>query len=88
MFINMLLILAVIIMTAFVILKSIQKKQNAEVDEKINVDEKTYNLDKMTEFVKRRLDEITKVNLYDIGLSEEELKRRKNKKYELKKAKI
>ena len=86
MFINMLLILAVIIMTAFVILKSIQKKQNAEVDEKINVDEKTYNLDKMTEFVKRRLDEITKVNLYDIGLSEEELKRRKNKKYELKKA--
>ena len=40
----------------------------------------------MTEFVKKRLDEITKINLYDIGLSEEELKRRKNKKYELKKA--
>ena len=84
--INILLILAVIMMTAIIILKSIQKKQNAEVDEKIDVDEKTYQLDKMTEFVKRRLDEITKVNLYDIGLSEEELKRRKNKKYELKKA--
>ena len=40
----------------------------------------------MSEFIKRRLDEITKINLYDIGLSEEELKRRKNKKYELKKA--
>ena len=40
----------------------------------------------MTNFVKKRLDEITKINLYDIGLSEEELKRRKNKKYELKKA--
>lgn len=40
----------------------------------------------MAAFVKKRLDEITKVNLYDIGLSEEELKRRKNKKYELKKA--
>ena len=39
MFINMLLILAVIIMTAFVMLKSIQKKQNAEIDEKIDVDE-------------------------------------------------
>ena len=37
-------------------------------------------------YVKKRLDEITKINLYDIGLSEEELKRRKNKKYELKKA--
>ena len=85
-FLNILLILAVIIMTAYVILKSIQKKKTAEVDEKIEVDEKTYNLDKMTEFIKRRLDEITKVNLYDIGLSEEELKRRKNKKYELKKA--
>ena len=35
---------------------------------------------------KTRLDEITKINLYDIGLSEEELKRRKAKKYELKKA--
>ena len=85
-FLNILLILAVIVMTAYVILKSIQKKKTAEVDEKIEVDEKTYNLDKMTEFIKRRLDEITKVNLYDIGLSEEELKRRKNKKYELKKA--
>ena len=35
MFINILLILAVIIMTAFIILKSIQKKQNAEVEEKM-----------------------------------------------------
>ena len=40
----------------------------------------------MIAFVKQRLDEITKVNLYDIGLSEEELKRRKAKKYELRKA--
>ena len=85
-FLNILLILAVIIMTAYVILKSIQKKKTAEVDEKIEVDEKTYNLDKMTEFIKRRLDEITKVNLYDIGLSEDELKRRKNKKKKKKKA--
>ena len=85
-FLNILLILAVIIMTAYFILKSIQKKQTAEIDEQIEVDEKTYNLDKMTDFIKKRLDEITKVNLYDIGLSEEELKRRKNKKYELKKA--
>ena len=51
------------------------------MEEKINIDDKTYTLDVMQAFVKRRLDEITKVNLYDIGLSEEELKRRKNKKY-------
>ena len=58
-------------------------KQNVTIT---YVDDKTYTIDVMTEFVKKRLDEITKINLYDIGLSEEELKRRKNKKYELKKA--
>ena len=52
----------------------------------INVDDKTYTLDMMIQFIKKRLDEITKINLYDIGLSEEELERRKQKKYELKKA--
>ena len=83
---NFLLIVLVLIIAAAVVLNTIKKKQNAEVEGKVEVDEKTYNIDKMTAFVKRRLDEITKVNLYDIGLSEEELKRRKNKKYELKKA--
>ena len=38
------------------------------------MDDKTYTLERMTAFVKQRLNEITKVNLYDIGLSEEELK--------------
>ena len=83
---NFILILAVVLMVAAVVLNSLKKKQTAEVDEKVEVDEKTYNLDEMTAYIKRRLDEITKVNLYDIGLSEAELERRKNKKYELKKA--
>lgn len=83
---NFILILAVVLMVTAVVLNSLKKKQTAEVDEKVEVDEKTYNLDKMTAYIKRRLDEITKVNLYDIGLSEAELERRKNKKYELKKA--
>ena len=83
---NFILILAVLFITAAVILNVLKKKQTAEVEGKVEVDEKTYNIDKMTAFIKRRLDEITKVNLYDIGLSEAELERRKNKKYELKKA--
>ncbi len=70
----------------YVIYNTIKKKKNAEVEVQVDVDDKTYTIEKMIEFVKRRLDEITKINLYDIGLSEEELKRRKNKKYELKKA--
>ena len=83
---NILLILLVFCIAGYIIYYSIKKKKNAEVENEINVDDKTYTLEKMTEFVKKRLDEITKINLYDIGLSEEELKRRKNKKYELKKA--
>ena len=84
--INFILIVAILLMAAAVVLNNLKKKQTAEVEGKVEVDEKTYNIDKMTAFVKRRLDEITKVNLYDIGLSEAELERRKNKKYELKKA--
>ena len=83
---NIILILVVIIIAVFAVYYTIKKKKEAPVETKINVDDKTYTIEKMTEFVKKRLDEITKINLYDIGLSEEELKRRKNKKYELKKA--
>ena len=84
--VNILLTIVVIVAAGTAIFYYIKKKKEAPTENTINVDDKTYTLEKMQEFVKRRLDEITKVNLYDIGLSEEELKRRKNKKYELKKA--
>ena len=83
---NILLTLVVLVVAVAAMYYFIKKKHEAPTENVIDVDDKTYTLDKMKEFVKRRLDEITKVNLYDIGLSEEELKRRKNKKYELKKA--
>ena len=83
---NILLIVAIIVIAVIIIRQFIKNKQNAEVVQEIDVDEQTYTLEKMIEYVKKRLDEITKINLYDIGLSEEELIRRKNKKYELKKA--
>ena len=85
-FTNLLLMIVVLITAAALVLYFINKKKNGEVEDTIEYDDKTFTLDKMTGFVRRRLDEITKINLYDIGLSEEELKRRKNKKYELKKA--
>ncbi len=84
--INILLIFAIVAIAIIVIMNHIKSKQTAEVVQEINVDDQTYTLDSMIEYIKKRLDEITKINLYDIGLSEEELKRRKNKKYELKKA--
>ncbi len=84
--INILLIVIVFLVIAYFIFNTIKKKRTAEVEVEISQDDKTYTIEKMIDFIKKRLDEITKINLYDIGLSEEELKRRKNKKYELKKA--
>ena len=84
---NIILILVVVLIAIYAIKYSIKRKKTAEVEVQVDTeDDKTYTIEKMIEFVKKRLDEITKINLYDIGLSEEELKRRKNKKYELKKA--
>ncbi len=86
MILNIVLMLAVIGIVGYIVYYNIKKKQSAQVEVAVSVDDKTYTIEKMIEFVKKRLDEITKINLYDIGLSEEELKRRKNKKYALKKA--
>ena len=83
---NLLLSLVVVTIAILLLYYYTKSKKEAEVEEEIDIDDKTYTIEKIKEFIKRRLDEITKVNLYDIGLSEEELKRRKNKKYELKKA--
>ena len=83
---NTLLMLVVIIVAIVAVAYYINKNKNAEVEQQIEKDDKTYTLEIMKNYVKKRLDEITKINLYDIGLSEEELKRRKNKKYALKKA--
>lgn len=86
MLINFILTIIVILALIAIVMRSLAKKKEQKVEQEVEVDDKTYTLEKMTAFAKRRLDEITKINLYDIGLSEEELKRRKKKKYELKKA--
>ena len=83
---NILLSIVVLIGAGAAVAYFKKKNKNAEVETEIEKDDKTYTLDQMKNYVKKRLDEITKINLYDIGLSEEELKRRKNKKYALKKA--
>ncbi len=83
---NILGIFVVVVVFGYLIYNMIKKNKNAEIVDQQEIDDKTFTIDKMIRFVKARLDEITKVNLYDIGLSEEELKRRRAKKYELKKA--
>lgn len=83
---NIIMIATLLIGAGITIALRLKKKQDEKVEQQVQIDDKTYTIEKMTAFVKKRLDEITKINLYDIGLSEEELKRRKSKKYELKKA--
>ena len=86
MLLNVILTILVLLGIGTFIMRFIKKRKEEKVEQTVELDDKTYTLEKMTAFVKKRLDEITKINLYDIGLSEEELKRRKKKKYELKKA--
>ncbi|MBW4081305.1 ATPase, T2SS/T4P/T4SS family [Paenibacillus sp. S150] len=49
-------------------------------------EEKVYTIEAMTTYVKQALHDLTSSNLYDLGLSEEEFRRRKSKRAELKKA--
>ena len=85
-YINIALIFIVIVAFSVFVANRVKKNREYIEEKDINVDDKTYTLEMMIQFIKKRLDEITKINLYDIGLSEEELERRKQKKYELKKA--
>ena len=80
---NIMLMFVVAVIVFVTIAHMLKKNKEELVEERVEIDDKTYTLEKMIIYVKKRLDEITKINLYDIGLSEEELKRRKNKKYEL-----
>ena len=51
---NIVLILVVIAVAGYVIYYSIKKKKEAPVETLLNVDDKTYTIEMMTEFVKRQ----------------------------------
>ena len=64
------------------------KKSGADqmVEDSLTREKTTYSLSAMQNYIKKQFDEITRMNLYDLALSEEEFERRKNVKYELKRA--
>ena len=64
---NILLTIVVVVVAGFTIYYYIKKQKTQAAEDTLNVDDQTYTLDTMKNFVKKRLDEITKVNLYDIG---------------------
>ena len=57
---NLFLIIVVIIIGVTLLFNFIKKKKEEVREDELEIDDKTYTLDKMIEFVKKRLDEITK----------------------------
>lgn len=53
MFLNVILIIAVVVIAVMLVLRLIKKNQDAKVEEQVVVDDKTYTLDMMINFVKR-----------------------------------
>ena len=82
-------ILLIILLIAFVVAFFVYKVKKTDAKENnvnISREKEKYSIKVMQEFIKKQFDEITRMNLYDLALSEEEFERRKNIKYELKKA--
>ena len=83
---NILLIILLIgFVIAFVVYK-VKKTSSEEKTSDVLREKEKYSIEQMKEYIKKQFDEITRMNLYDLALSEEEFERRKNIKYELKKA--
>ena len=84
---NFLLIILLILFIAAFFYYKVKKSGSDRVGEDSLTREKImYSLNTMQNYIKKQFDEITRMNLYDLALSEEEFERRKNVKYELKKA--
>lgn len=83
---NFLLIVLLISFVGGFFWYKIKKSETKEQVTELSREKEKFSVHKMQEFIKKQFDEITRMNLYDLALSEEEFERRKNVKYELKKA--
>lgn len=84
---NILLIILLIALIAGFFVYKVRKNDVVQDNRTTLEKERTiYSIATMQNYIKKQFDEITRMNLYDLALSEEEFERRKNVKYELKKA--
>ncbi len=84
---NILLIILLIAFVAGFFVYKVRKTDTIQDNRSTLERERTiYSIETMQNYIKKQFDEITRMNLYDLALSEEEFERRKNVKYELKKA--
>lgn len=82
----LLIILLITLVVAFFIYKVRRADTMQDNRTALEKERTIYSLETMQNYIKKQFDEITRMNLYDLALSEEEFERRKNVKYELKKA--
>ena len=83
---NIILILVLLALVAAGIYYGATSKKDTEVVNEVERERQRYSIKGMSDFIKQQFDEITRMNLYDLALSEDEFERRKNTKYDLKKA--
>lgn len=83
---NIILIVLIILIIVMFFRAKIKNANKSQTELQLERDKEKYSIPVMQEYIKRQFDEITRMNLYDLALSEEEFERRKNIKYELKKA--
>lgn len=85
-FFNIVLMLLIVLIVIMLFRAKVKNSKKTEAELQLERDKEKYSIPVMQSYIKRQFDEITRMNLYDLALSEEEFQRRKNIKYELKKA--
>ena len=79
--INLILIVVVVALVAFILFNIAKNKKSTDVVNEVERERQKYSVKGMSDFIKHEFDEITRMNLYDLALSEDEFERRKNTKY-------
>lgn len=85
-FFNIILMLLIVLIVIMLFRAKVKNSNKTQTELQLERDKEKYSIPVMQSYIKRQFDEITRMNLYDLALSEEEFQRRKNIKYELKKA--
>jgi pilus assembly protein CpaF len=81
------MILVVLLVFVFILMMYFRKGDSTHyLEQKLLNNNERFQFEAIVDFVKDAINDITRTNLYEMGLSEDEFKRRLNKRSELKKA--
>ncbi|PKM69207.1 MAG: pilus assembly protein CpaF [Firmicutes bacterium HGW-Firmicutes-2] len=84
---NFIMILVVLLVFVFILMMYFRKGDSTHyLEQKLLNNNERFQFEAIVDFVKDAINDITRTNLYEMGLSEDEFKRRLNKRSELKKA--